>query len=262
MPGGGVVGEVISVGEGVDAGWKGRHVAIHTGITGGYAEQIPAPIERLIEVPFGMDLREAAALLHDGQTALGLFENAGIRKGEWVLATAAGGGMGILLVQLAHAAGARVIGAARGKGKLELARDLGAEIMVDYSEPDWAQHVREATGSKGADVIFDGAGGEIGLGAFELTARGGRFSAHGASSGGAAEIDSQEAQRRGVSVRGIKQVQFSPAESKRLTERALSEAVAGRIKPVIGQTFTLERAADAHPAMEARNVIGKTLLIV
>ena len=178
-----------------------------------------------------------------------------------MLVLAVGGGLGILLVQLAHAAGARVIGAARGKRKLDLARELGAAAVVDYSEPDWAERVREATGGVGPDVVFDGAGGQIGRAAFEITARGGRFSAHGAPSGRFAEIDPQEAERRGVTVRGIQHVQFSPADGKRLSGQVLSEAAAGRIRPVIGQTFPLERAADAHAAIEARGVIGKTLLL-
>src|SRR6266511_3278547 len=260
VPGVGVAGQVISVGEGVDPGWVGRRVVAAT--TGAYAEQTVVSAEGLIPVPDGLGLREAAALLHDGRTALGLAEGARIQPGEWVLVLAVGGGLGILLVQLAHAAGARVIGAARGKRKLDLARELGAAAVVDYSEPDWAERVREATGGVGPDVVFDGAGGQIGRAAFEITARGGRFSAHGAPSGRFAEIDPQEAERRGVTVRGIQHVQFSPADGKRLSGQVLSEAAAGRIRPVIGQTFPLERAADAHAAILVRGVITKNLLLL
>ena len=89
-------------------------------------------------VPEGLGLREAAALLHDGPTALGLFENARVEPEEWVLVLGAGGGLGILLVQLARAADARVVGAARGTRKLDLARELGADAAIDYSEPGWA----------------------------------------------------------------------------------------------------------------------------
>jgi hypothetical protein len=134
-------------------------------------------------------------------------------------------------------------------------------VVVDYSEPDWRERVREATGGTGPDLVFDGAGGELGRAAFEITARGGRFSAHGGPSGGFTEIDPHEAERRRVTVRGIEQVQYSPAELHRMTERALSEAAAGRIKPAIGRTFPLEKAADAHAAIEAREVVGKTLLL-
>src|SRR6266511_1915206 len=182
VPGGGVAGRVRSVGEGVDPGWVGRPVVTSTAERGGYAEQVAVPSEGLIPVPDGVDLREAAALLHDGNTAFGPLEGTGIEAGEWVLVT---------------------------------------------------------------------------------TARGGRFSAHGAASGGFAAIDPQEAERRGVTVRGIEQVRgAAPEIARRRLERALAEAAAGRIRPVIGQTFPLERAADAHAAIESRDVLGKTLLVI
>lgn len=261
VPGNGAAGEVVSVGGGVDAGWVGRRVVARTE-GGGYAERAVVPAGGLIPVPEGLDLPEAAALLHDGPTALGLVENAGMRSGEWALVLAAGGGMGTLLVQLAKGAGARVVGAARGEKKLDLVRELGAEAVVDYSEAGWAGRILEATGGAGPDAVFDGVGGRIGEEAFEITARGGRFSAHGASSGDFAGIDPKDAERRRVEVTGIERVQFASAEAGRLAERAMSEAAAGRLRPVIGQTFPLERAADAHAAMEARVVVGKTLLLV
>jgi NADPH2:quinone reductase len=262
VPGGGVAGRVRSAGEGVDTGWLGRPVVTYLSDMGGYAEQVVAAADGLVPVPDGVGLREAAALLHDGNTALGLMEATGANAGEWVLVTAAGGGLGILLVQLAHAAGARVVGAARGKRKLDLVREQGADEVVDYSEDGWAERVRELTGGRGVDVVFDGAGGQIGPTALEVTARGGRFSAHGSASGDFALIDPQEAERRGVTVRGIEQVQGIGPEARRRVEQALAEAAAGRIRPVIGQTFPLGRAADAHTAIEERAVIGKTLLLV
>lgn len=262
VPGGAVGGRVLSVGEGVDSGWAGRHVVAHTGGGGGYAERAVVRAEALIPVPERLDTRQAVALLHDGVTGVGVFDGAEVKPGEWVLVTAAAGGMGILLVQLAHAAGARVAAAARGERKLGLARELGADVAFDYTEPGWAERVREATGGTGPDVVFDGAGGEIGRAAYEITARGGRFSAHGAPSGGFSPIDPEEAGRAGVTVRGIQDVRYSPAEQKRLAERALAEAASGRIRPVIGQTFPLDRASEAHAAIESREVIGKTLLLV
>ncbi|MGH8827013.1 MAG: zinc-binding dehydrogenase, partial [Jiangellaceae bacterium] len=127
---------------------------------------------------------------------------------------------------------------------------------------DWAARVRDATGGAGPDVVLDGAGGRIGRAAFEITASGGRFSAHGAPGGAFTEIDPSEAERRGITVRGIQHVQLTPADRRRQTERALAEAAAGRIGPVIGQTFPLERAAEAHAAIEDRAVVGKTLLLI
>jgi NADPH2:quinone reductase len=262
VPGNGVAGQVVATGDGVDATWAGRRVVAHTGEaggSGGYAEQAVIAADEAIGVPDGLGLADAAALLHDGATALGLLDRIGVRPGEWVLVTAAAGGMGILLVQLAHAAGGRVIGAARGRRKLDAAREAGAEVTVDYSEPGWAKHVHEITAGHGADVVFDGAGGQLGAAAFDVTATGGRFSAHGVSDGGFAGLDREEADRREVTVHGIGS--YAPADFRRLAARALAEAAAGRIRPVIGQTFPLDRAAEAHAALEARTAIGKTLLL-
>ncbi|MEO3808607.1 zinc-binding dehydrogenase [Sphaerisporangium sp. B11E5] len=261
VPGGAVAGRVRAAGGGVDPGWVGREVAAFAGGGGGYAEQVVVPAEALIAVPGGLGTARAAALMHDGVTGLSVFESAEVKPGEWVLVTAAGGGMGVLLVQLARAAGARVAAAARGASKLGLARELGAELVVDYTGPGWAEHVRVATGGAGADVVFDGAGGEIGRAAFQVTADGGRFSAHGAAAGGFAPVDPAEAARRGVTVRGIGDVRLGLPERRALAARALAEAAAGRIRPVIGRTFPLDHAADAHTAIEARTVTGKALLV-
>ncbi|MPY80761.1 MAG: zinc-binding dehydrogenase [Actinophytocola sp.] len=260
--GGAVAGHVRSAGSDVDAGLVGRRVAARTLNHGGYAEQAAASVESVVPVPAGLELSQAAALLHDGPTALGLFDNAAIRSGESVLVTAAAGGLGLLLVQLASAAGARVIGAARGDRKLDLVSAQGAHDVVDYSEMGWQERVRAMTGGRGADVVFDGAGGAIGQVAFDVTAQDGRFSAHGAAGGGFAAIDTEEAARRGITVRGIEQVQFEPAEAKALAERAFSAAADGGIRPVIGTTFPLAGAASAHKAIEQRAVLGKTLLTV
>jgi NADPH2:quinone reductase len=262
VPGAGVAGRVSSVGSGVDPGWMGRLVVADAAEGGGYVEQAAVPAEALIAVPVGMDLPEAAALLHDGRTAMRLADVVKIRPGEDVLVTAAAGGLGVLLTQIARAVGARVIAAARGEAKLGLARELGADVVLDYSDSDWEDRVRDATGGRGVDVVLDGAGGRIGETAFRLVADGGRMSAHGAPSGGFAAPDPAVAERRGVTVTGIGQVQASPADRKRLTEQSLSEAAAGVLKPVIGQAFPLERAAEAHATIERRDTLGKTLLLV
>lgn len=260
VPGGGVAGLVAAVGDGVAPEWQGRRVATATADRlGGNAERAVANVDDLVPVPDGLGLPEAAALLNDGGTALGLFEGAKVRVGDRVLVEAAAGGLGSLLVQLALSAGARVVGAARGEAKLALVRELGAEA-VDYSAPGWAKRVLDATG--GVDVVFDGVGGEVGREAFGAAARGGRFSVHGASSGAATVIPPDEAAERGVTVLGIEQLMGFGDGAKERALRAMEAAAAGRIRPVIGQRLPLERAAEAHAAMEARSVAGKTLLTV
>lgn len=168
VPGHGGAGRVLSVGEGVDPGWVGRHVVAWA--SGGYAERLVAAVEELVEVPDGLGSAEAAAVMHDGTTALRLLAEAQLSTGEWVLIAAAAGGAGSLLVQLARDAGARVVAAARGERKLALVRELGAEVAVDYSVDGWQHRVREATGGAGVDLAFDGAGGALGKAVFEAVA--------------------------------------------------------------------------------------------
>jgi NADPH2:quinone reductase len=271
IPGNGVAGHVVATGPGVDAGWAGRRVVAHTGPHGGsdgYAGQVAVPAARLVPIPDGMDPRVATALMHDGATALGLITRIGARPGERVLVLGAGGGLGLLLVQLARASGARVTGAARLTGipqadqKLTAIVKAGAEIVVDYDSPTWTEQVLDTAGGAGPDVVFDGVGGQLGRAAFAITAAGGRFSQHGAAGGGFAGITPAMAAERQVRVQGIERAQYAPGQREELIGRALAEAAAGRIEPVIGQVFPLEEAARAHAAIAARAVIGKTLLTV
>ncbi|MTD54521.1 zinc-binding dehydrogenase, partial [Amycolatopsis pithecellobii] len=237
-------------------------VAAHTGGLGGYAARVVVAADALIPVPDELAMPDAVSLLNDGPTALTLFGTAQVEPADQVLVLGAAGGMGSLLVQLVHAAGARVIGGARGERKQALVRGRGADVVVDYSEPGWPASVQDATDGKGADVVFDGVGGEVGRAAFAVIARGGRFSAHGAASGGFAEIDRAEAERRRVVLRGIQDVQLTAEDKRSLSVKALAEAAAGRLRPLVGQTFALRQAAEAHAAIEAREVVGKTVLLV
>jgi NADPH:quinone reductase len=260
VPGTGVAGTVGSVGAGVDRGWVGRRVVARTGDSGAYVERFAARLEDVFEVPDMVDLELAIAALHDGPTALSRLERADVRAGERVLVTAAAGSLGGWFLPLTKAAGAHVIAAARGKDKLVLASEHGADVLVDYSQPNWVTQVREATGGDGVDVVFDGVGGEVGRGAFEVTSPGGRFFAYGSASGSFADFRPDEAEQRQVSVVGIDD-RVGPADLRRLTNRALALIADGSIRPVIGQTFPFEEAAAAHSLIEDRKAVGKTLLL-
>ncbi|MFF4254046.1 zinc-binding dehydrogenase [Streptomyces sp. NPDC001663] len=257
VPGGGVSGTVTAVGPEVPEHWLGRRVTSF--VQGSYASRAVAGVSGLTAVPEDLDLLTAAALVHDGVTAAGLMELTGVAAGERVLVLGASGGMGTLLVQLARGRGARVVGVARGAEKLTLVRELGASAVVDASDADWVARAREALGGA-ADVVLDGVGGELGAAAFALTADGGRFSAHGAPTGGFAALDGREAERRGIRVFGIGDVQFDAAERRRLASYALEEAAAGNLRAVVGEVFALERAGRAHAAVESRRLVGKVLL--
>lgn len=261
VAGNGVAGVVSAVGEGVDESWVGRRVLAQTGAeegmapSGGYAERAVVSVDKLVPVPDRLALPEALALLHDGPTVVSLLDAATLRAGDRVLITAAGGSLGTLLVPLAKAAGAHVIGAARGRRKLDFVREWGADSAVDYSKPGWSAAVGEV------DVVFDGAGGEIGREAFDTVRQGGRVLSYGAASGDFAEVEPAEAERRGVHVIGILDL-GRDLDNHQATQDMLAEAAAGRVTPLVGQTFPLERAADAHAAIAARKTVGKTLLLI
>ena len=238
--------------------WSGLRVVASLNGRGGYAERAVATASALIRVPEELAMRDAVALLADGRTALALAGHAELGAGETVLVEAAGGGVGTLLVQIARRAGARVVAVAGQPRKLALARDLGADVTVDYSRGGWEKQVREAADE--VDVVFDGVGGDIGLAAFGLLGAGGRFCPFGMASGSFAPVTAELAQERQVTVRAG--AGGSPEELAALARTALAEAAAGRLRPVIGQEFELADAARAHAAIEARETVGKTLLTV
>lgn len=254
--GNGVGGTITATGARADEELLGDQVITSLSGTGGYAEQVAAPASRLIEVPAGVSLRDAVALLADGRTAIGLIRRALIRPGDTVLVEAAAGGVGSLLVQLAARAGARVVALASSERKLALARELGADLAVSYATPGWPEAVRAEAGR--VDVVFDGVSGEVGVAAFGLLEAGGRFVSFGMASGTRTPIPPGVAKERQVAV--LTPGQPSAYEMREYALAALAEGAAGRLRPVIGQVYDLAQAADAHAAIEARATIGKTLL--
>lgn len=225
-------------GNGVGGWLDGRRVVASLNGSGGYAER--AVGGEVFDVPDGLALDDAVALLADGRTATLLTDAAAIRPGERVLVLAAAGGVGTLLVQLAVRAGAEVVGAA-SPAKHDLVRSLGA-TPLGY----------EDKGSDPLDLVFDGVGGAAARAAFEALAPGGRMLSYGLASGTWADISADEAAARGVTL----------VRAGRPTREHTERALASGLRPVIGQRFPLDRAADAHAAIEARATTGKTLLVV
>ncbi len=253
--GNGVGGVVSAIGADVNPALVGARVVTTTGGRGGYAQRCSVTAAGLIRIPDALAIDDAVALLADGRTAVGLTEIAHPQPGETVLVEAAAGGVGSLLVQLAVHAGARVVAVAGGRRKLQVARDLGAEIAIDYLQPEWAAAVRDRVGT--VDVVYDGVGGQVGRDAFGLLASSGRYAGFGMASGSFAAIPIDT--RPEIARLALGPV--TPDQSSQLTRRALDLAAAGVLRPLIGQRFALDRAADAHAAIEARATIGKTLLI-
>ncbi|MCP2255023.1 NADPH2:quinone reductase [Prauserella aidingensis] len=258
IPGNGVGGVVARIGDGVDPALVGSRVVSGLSGSGGYAEHAVAAADRLLPVPDGVAMTDAVAVLADGRTAVLLHRAAAPRPGERVLVEAAAGGVGGLLVQLAAGAGAVVVAAAGGERKGRLARDAGASHAVDYRDPRWTDAVRDAVGE--VDVVYDGVGGDVGHAAFGLLAPGGRMVVHGMASGAMTDIPAEQARARGVTVTGG--LDAAPETLHACAREALAEVAAGRLRPRIGAVHPLERAADAHAAIDDRSTAGKTLLAV
>lgn len=255
VPGNGVGGRVVEVGEGADQGLVGRAVVTTTGGSGGYAERVAVPAALPIEVPGGISVRDAVALLADGRTALALARVAAVKAGEVVLVEAAAGGVGTCLVQLARAAGATVVAGVGSPHKVSVARGLGADKVVDYSQDRWVEEIRSELSR--VDVLFDGVGGKVGASALTLLRPGGRFCQYGMASGGFTDVPEE---RRDVQV--LRGTALTSAESRDLSIEALRLAAAGQLSATVGQEYPLEQAAAAHAAIEGRSTIGKTLLRV
>lgn len=262
VPGNGVGGTVDAVGEDVDRSWLGARVVTATGGTGGYASRAVTAVADLHRVPPSLDLRVATALLADGRTALGLARAAGITPTDVVAVTAAAGGVGGLIVQLAAHAGGEVVALAGDDRKLTHAtKTLGARHSVNYRREAWSAALTEVV-PEGLDVVFDGIGGAVTADLFRRVRPGGRYLRYGAASGAFGVVAADEAERRQVTLIGLPSIAPDPVENYRLVEDALALAGGGTLRPTIGQTFRLEDAAAAHAAIEARATIGKTLLVV
>lgn len=241
IPGREVAGVVDVVGDGAD-GWLGRRVVAHLGpASRGYAELAVREVEHLHEVPDGMPDEVAVALIGTGRTATAILDAARIEAGDVVLVTAAAGGLGALLTQAAQRAGARVIGAA-GPGK-----PVTADVVVDYTVPGWSDDLEEVT------VVLDGVGGAAGRAAFERLARGGRHVIYGWSAGEMTAIATGDIVARSLTVTSTL---VRPGDLRALEERSLASG----LTPLL-TTFPLADAAAAHAALEARETVGKVVLV-
>jgi NADPH2:quinone reductase len=263
IPGREVAGTVEAIGPGVDERWVGRRVVAHLGIaSGGYAERAVTGVGQLHEIPGGMGAPAAVAMIGTGRTAVGILDLAGITDEDGVLVTAAAGGLGALFVQAARNAGAAVVGAAGGSEKTERVRALGPAAAVDYLEPDWPDRVREALGERPVSVVLDGVGGALGREAMELLGVGGRLIMFGWASGEPTQLTTRDLVARGLTASwALPRLLRRPNGLRELETQALEAAAAGRLVPLVGEPFPLERASAAHAALEARATVGKTVLV-
>lgn len=262
-PGREVAGTVDRTGPGADASLLGQRVAADLGVAGGgYAELAIARAEAVHRLPGALDSDAAVTMVGTGRTTMAILELAALGPGDTVVVTAAAGGIGTLLIQAARRAGAEVIGAAGGPGKIALARELGAAAAIDYLQPDWEERARSALGARPVTLVLDGVGGDIGRTAMELLGTGGRLIMFGSSSGSLINLSAADLYRLGITASAAigARILQRPGGLHDLEARALQAAAAGSLIPVIGQRFALPDAPAAHRAIESRSTTGKTVL--
>jgi NADPH2:quinone reductase len=262
-PGSEVAGTVSEVGEGVDDVSVGDRVVSLLG-TGGYAEYALAPARGLIPLPAGLDFDRAAAIPLQGLTAYHCIKTSGaLKDGESVLVHAAAGGVGTLSVQMAKLLGAgTVIATASSEEKLDLARSLGAEVLIDYTEEDWPERVREATEGKGADIILEMVGSDFPQKNLTCLNVFGRMVVFGAASRERGTIVPASLMRRCHAVVGfyLPQIMRRPDLLVPSLQEVLGWISSDDLKLTIGGTYPLEKAAAAHENLEGRQTTGKLLL--
>jgi NADPH2:quinone reductase len=263
IPGREVAGVVDQAGPGTDNALPGRRVVADLGLaSGGYAELVLASVGSLHDIPGSLDTDQAVAMIGTGRTAMAILELARPVPGDVVVVTAAASGIGTLLVQAARNAGATVIGAAGGPGKTALARQLGAAITADYLQPDWAQRARADLHGRGATLVLDGVGGNIGRTAMNLLGADGRLVMFGQAAGTLIPLTADDLYRLGITAAAAvgARILQRPGGLRDLETRAIQAAAQGHLRPVIGQRYALADAAAAHTAIESRSTTGKTIL--
>ena len=257
-------GIVTSVGSQAKTVKVGDRVA-WSGALGSYAEHVAASVDSLVPVPSGVSDQQAAAAMMHGLTAHYLVNDAHkLKAGETALVHAAAGGVGLLLVQMARAIGARVIGTASSDDKARLAREAGADEVIVFTRQDFESEVKRLTGGKGVDVVYDGVGKatfEKNLNVMRLR---GMLVLYGMSSGPVPPVDPAKLSEKGSLYMARTTLAHFTATREELLARtgALFGMIAeGKLKLRIAKTYPLAEAPQAHRDMEARKIAGKLLLI-
>ena len=262
-PGGEVAGTVIAIGSGVSNFSVGDRVMAFSGF-GGYAEQVAVPASVAVRIPDAMSFDDAAGFIIAYATSYHALKDRGqIRAGETLLVLGAAGGVGLTAVELGKAFGARVIAAASSDEKLALAKEYGADDLVNYATADLRESARALTGGRGVDVIYDPVGGKLAEGALRSIAPLGRYLVIGFASGDIPSVAYNQLLLRQASMVGVFWGNFSKAEPARNAEN-LAELVgwhaAGKLRPHISETYALEDFQTALGRVMSRQAKGKVLI--
>jgi NADPH2:quinone reductase len=268
VPGSEYAGVVEAVGEGVKHLRPGQRVACLSG-TGGFGTHTLAPAALCMPLPEGFPAVDAAAFIMIYATSYhALMDRAQLKAGETVLILGAAGGVGTAAIQIAKAAGARVIAAASSDEKCALCASLGADATINYAQhgplASLRDEIKRLTDGKGPDVIYDPVGGDFAEPAFRSIAWRGRYLVVGFASGPIPALPLNLALLKGASIVGVFWGDFAKREPQ--ANAAMMQALAGmyakgQVKPVIDQTLPMAELHKAYAIMGSRSVRGKLVLV-
>ena len=263
VPGSEYAGVVDAIGAGVTHLKLGDAVAAFGGL-GGFATHACVDAALVMPLPAGFAFEDAAAFICTyGTTHHALIDRAALKAGETVLVLGAAGGVGTAAIQIAKAAGARVIAAASSDEKCAFCRELGADATINYSTSNIRDELKALTGGKGPDVVYDPVGGDLAEPVFRSIAWRGRYLVIGFAQGSIPSLPLNLALLKGASVVGVFWGEFARREPQH-NARALAELAAwyaqGRIKPVIDRSLPMSGLPEAFARMGSRQVRGKVVL--
>jgi len=263
VPGAEVAGVVEAVGAGVTGFREGDRVLASSGL-GGFAERAMVPARGAYVMPDGMSFEEGASFPIVYPTGYaGLVHRGRLQSGETLLVHAAAGGVGIAAVQIGKALGARVLATAGGADKCEVALRAGADLAIDYLAEDFVARVKEATGGRGADVIYDSVGGDIFEKSLKCIAWNGRLVVIGFAGGTIPSVAANRILLKNIEVTGLHwgaYAQNQPASISEVFRALFALYEAGKIRPLIFRAYPLEEAGRALADLGSRKTWGKVVL--
>jgi putative PIG3 family NAD(P)H quinone oxidoreductase len=261
-------GVISEVGEGV-TGWSDGDEVCALLSGGGYAERVAVPAGQLLPRPAGVELATAAALPEVTCTVWSnVFLLALLRRGDSFLVHGGSSGIGTMAIQLAARAGARVFTTAGTAAKLDVCRELGAEVTINYRDEDFVERVKDETDGAGVDVVLDNMGAKYLARNVDALAAGGRLVVIGFQGGTKAELDLGKLMRKRASVHATS-LRFRPATGRGGKAEVVAAVLhdvwpdveRGVVRPIVDRRLPMSRAAEAHAVLEASEHVGKVLLV-
>ena len=256
-------GTVAAVGEGVRHLKPGQNVVAFTG-TGAFASHLVAPASNVIPLPPGFPADVAATLpLAYGTTLHALIQRGQLKEGETLLVLGAAGGVGLAAVMIGKALGARVIAAASTPERCAVAREHGADEVINYKDEDLRERLKALTGKKGLDVVFDPVGDRYAEPAFRSLGWNGRYLVIGFAGGEIPKLPLNLPLLKGSSLVGVFWGEFAQREPKANAEnmtRLIGWIAEGKVRPLVSERYPLERGSEALRALLGRQVTGKVVI--